>query len=238
MIRVPYMKFFPSDFLVDVQTLTLEERGAWITLICHIWLHSSDGTLDLTNNELGTLLNRTPFKASALVERLASQKIFGGIPLRDTGWKIHARRIEKEKGALTKNAERQRRYYDKNANSDANLTPTSRTSNSDVTHKKSEVRSQKKEKQAKERVPGGTQFHKPTLEEIQAYCTERNNSVDPERWLSHYEANGWKVGRNAMKDWRAAIRTWEKSEFSTKEVPTWKDGMLAEIQAKTKSALS
>ncbi len=56
-------------------------------------------------------------------------------------------------------------------------------------------------------------FTKPTLEEIRAYCAERKNTVSPEKFLDYYEANGWKVGRNPMKDWRAAVRTWEKNEM-------------------------
>jgi hypothetical protein len=57
-------------------------------------------------------------------------------------------------------------------------------------------------------------FQKPTFEEVEAYCRERNNSVDVKRWYDYYTANGWKVGKNAMKDWRAAVRTWERSEFA------------------------
>lgn len=53
---------------------------------------------------------------------------------------------------------------------------------------------------------------RPSLEEVSAYCLERKNSVDPQKWFDHYEANGWKVGRNSMKSWKAAVRTWEKSE--------------------------
>jgi len=56
-------------------------------------------------------------------------------------------------------------------------------------------------------------FKKPTLDEVTAYCGERRNRVNPQKWYNHYESNGWRVGRNPMKDWRAAIRTWEQSEF-------------------------
>ena len=58
-------------------------------------------------------------------------------------------------------------------------------------------------------------FCKPTLEEVQAYCDERNNGVDAQRWLDYYEANGWKVGKNPMKDWKASVRTWERKETKT-----------------------
>ena len=54
-------------------------------------------------------------------------------------------------------------------------------------------------------------FVKPTLEEVQAYCQERNNNVDAQRWFDYYSSNGWKVGKNPMKDWKACVRTWERS---------------------------
>jgi hypothetical protein len=55
-------------------------------------------------------------------------------------------------------------------------------------------------------------FVKPTVEQVREYCQERTNSVDAQRFVDHYESNGWKVGKNAMKDWRASVRTWEKNE--------------------------
>lgn len=57
-----------------------------------------------------------------------------------------------------------------------------------------------------------TRFEPPTLEDVRAYCVERGNSVDPERFIDHYTSNGWMVGKNPMKDWKAAVRNWEKSE--------------------------
>lgn len=55
-------------------------------------------------------------------------------------------------------------------------------------------------------------FTPPTLEDVQAYCNERNNKVDAERFIDYYTANGWQVGKNKMKDWKAAVRNWERSE--------------------------
>ena len=56
-------------------------------------------------------------------------------------------------------------------------------------------------------------FTKPTIDEIQDYCIERNNNVNAEQFFDYYESNGWKVGKNSMKDWKAAVRTWERSEY-------------------------
>lgn len=71
-----------------------------------------------------------------------------------------------------------------------------------------EEESKKESKPKKER----TRFVPPTVEEVRAYCQERVNSVDPERFVDFYSSKGWKVGVNAMKDWKAAVRTWERSE--------------------------
>ena len=57
-------------------------------------------------------------------------------------------------------------------------------------------------------------FKKPTTEEIQSYCTERKNNVDSMKFFNFYESNGWKVGKNAMKDWKASIRTWESNSIN------------------------
>lgn len=54
-------------------------------------------------------------------------------------------------------------------------------------------------------------FSPPTVEEVSAYCTERHNNVDREKFVDYYTANGWKVGKNSMKCWKAAVRTWEKN---------------------------
>ena len=53
-------------------------------------------------------------------------------------------------------------------------------------------------------------FTPPTLQEVKNYCQERKNTVNPEKWLNFYQSNGWKVGKNQMKDWKAAVRTWEE----------------------------
>lgn len=55
-------------------------------------------------------------------------------------------------------------------------------------------------------------FAPPTLDEVKAYCNERKNGVDAERFIDYYTANGWLVGKNKMKDWKAAVRTWERRD--------------------------
>lgn len=58
-----------------------------------------------------------------------------------------------------------------------------------------------------------TRFSQPTIDDVKAYCKERNNSVDAERFIDYYNSNGWMVGKNKMKDWKAAVRTWENNGY-------------------------
>jgi hypothetical protein len=59
-------------------------------------------------------------------------------------------------------------------------------------------------------------FIRPTLEEISREVASRGNKIDPEQFFNFYESKGWKVGNQSMKNWRAAIATWEKREKKPK----------------------
>lgn len=63
-----------------------------------------------------------------------------------------------------------------------------------------------------DKPPTRKRFSPPSVEDVRAYCQERGNTVDPQRFVAHYESNGWRVGKNPMRDWKAAVRYWEKSE--------------------------
>lgn len=63
-------------------------------------------------------------------------------------------------------------------------------------------------------------FKKPTLIEVEEYCKERNNEVDPQKFIDFYESKGWLVGKSPMKDWKACIRTWEQRS-ATRSTPKW-----------------
>ena len=73
-----------------------------------------------------------------------------------------------------------------------------------------EIEIDSKEKSIKEKP--AKRFIPPTVEEVRAYCQERDNGVDPEKFVAHYTSNGWKVGKNPMRNWRAAVITWERKD--------------------------
>ena len=64
-----------------------------------------------------------------------------------------------------------------------------------------------------ESVRGGKakRFIPPTVEEVESYCSERGNGIDAQSFIDFYESKGWMIGKNKMKDWKAAVRTWERS---------------------------
>lgn len=68
-------------------------------------------------------------------------------------------------------------------------------------------------------VEKSRKFVKPTVEQVRDYCQERQNGVNPEKFVDYYDSNGWKVGKNPMKDWKAAVRTWEKNGYSNTSKP-------------------
>lgn len=72
------------------------------------------------------------------------------------------------------------------------------------------------------------QFVTPSIEEIKEYCGERKNDVDANRFFNFYESKGWMVGKSKMKDWKAAVRTWEKDSIESPKQPKSSDQELYE----------
>ena len=89
--------------------------------------------------------------------------------------------------------------------------------NQPITNDQPRYKNNKKDKNIEIPSKEGTKknalrFTPPTVDEVAAYCHERNNAVDPDGFVSFYESKGWMIGKNKMKDWKAAVRTWERKE--------------------------
>ena len=74
-----------------------------------------------------------------------------------------------------------------------------------------------KEPSKEGRTPTRSRFVPPSVEEVQAYCAERRNGVDAQRFVDYYSASGWKRGKTPIKDWKACVRTWERGESSKRQ---------------------
>lgn len=79
-----------------------------------------------------------------------------------------------------------------------------------------------------EREKKSRKFTKPSVADVAEYCRERSNRVDPQAFCDHYEAKGWVVGTSPMRDWKAAVRTWESRQREevkqTPQAPVYRQG--------------
>ena len=118
-------------------------------------------------------------------------------------------------GGESESAERVRRHRGKKAlQCNAEVTEGNKLvteSNTEIEIEKEKELDKDKEKSKSEKAK---RFTPPTLDEVIAYCNERNNNIDANHFIDYYTSNGWLVGKNKMKDWKAAIRTWERNGYS------------------------
>ncbi len=115
--------------------------------------------------------------------------------------------------AYEKQKERQRQSYRKENVDDLCKDPPASSRLETKRNETKENETKREDTTASPRPRATVGFVKPSIEEIKAYCLERKNSVDPERFWNYYESNGWRVGKNAMKSWKAAVHTWEKNDI-------------------------
>lgn len=112
--------------------------------------------------------------------------------------------VEANTGSETDSTQRVREYRERQKSLQCNATVT----------KVKRIGNAEKEKEIDKEIEIDTKYKRftpPNVEEVKTYCNERGNNVDPQTFVDFYEAKGWMVGSNRMKDWRACVRTWEKN---------------------------
>lgn len=146
----------------------------------------------------------------------------GLIQLLDDGT-IFLQQVAKMTGKESESAERVRQFRQRKLENDQKALPCNgdvTDGNGDVTKSndnKEEQRTENREQNTEnneQRITNNKErktarFCKPSVSEINEYCIERNSGISAQAFFDHYEANGWMVGKSAMKNWKAAIRTWE-----------------------------
>ena len=117
---------------------------------------------------------------------------------------IYMAEVDKLIGSESWSAERVRRHREKQFLLQCNATVTSCNEEIDIEKDKDkEIEKENKKKASPKR------FVPPSLEEVQAYCTERGNGIDARSFIDFYASKGWMVGKSKMQDWKASVRTWE-----------------------------
>lgn len=248
MADVKWIKIL-TDIFDDEKMLLIESMPEadsiiviWFKLLCLAGKQNNSGVFMLndkiayTDEMLATVFRR-PLNTVRLA--LKTFEAYGMIEIVDTvytipNWEKH-QSLDKLETAKEKNRQRVAAYRERqkllatggnDCNENGNV--TSVTGN-DIDKNKNRLDEDIEEKKEKNNKKTASRFSPPSLDDVKAYCYERNNNVDAERFIDYYTANGWKVGKNSMKDWKAAVRNWEKTS-DAKPAPTQKGGVMSEYE--------
>jgi hypothetical protein len=208
---LPWMKWFWGDWFKcpEIRALNPETRCAWFEMLGLMWESTERGFLTLNGKPypMDCLARCLGFAQANLEQSIAEMESFNVFSKRADG-AIYNRRMVSDCDLGEKRAIAGKRggICSSKTRSKSQAKPQAKSKQLLTSDSDSDIDSDYVFKSNKSNIP--------TIQEISDYCKERNNSVDADKWLSYYESNGWMVGKNKMKDWKAAVRTWEKNNFN------------------------
>ena len=218
--------FFDSDELKILESM--KDGYLYSNILLKLYLRSlkNDGKLVVNDRipyNAEMLASVTGHQVGTIKQALSMFKELGLIEILENG-AIYMLDIQNFIGKGSTEADRQR-LYDRRISEERKQKKLTQSRNLEEILEKStpeiEIELEKDIKiekeihsSAKSTTTKRKRFEKPTLSEIKAYCIERNNNVDAQHFFDYYESNGWKVGKNSMKNWQAAVRTWEKNSYT------------------------
>lgn len=197
MPKLSFMKWYPADWIQDTRGLSLQAKGAWIDLLNFMWNSAQRGLWQGSYEELSWLIGTTVQTAQAIVLELSK---VADVKIENVSVTLKNRRMIKEDLSYKLASERQSRYRS-NANNDRSVTAKTL----DVRLKTLDVKTTTTTKSKRE------PFVIPTAEEVKSYIHNQGIQVDAALFFSYYESNGWKVGKNPMKNWKAALGVWQRN---------------------------
>lgn len=213
--------FFDSDELKILESM--KDGYLYSNILLKLYLRSlkNDGKLVVNDRipyNAEMLASVTGHQIGTVKQALSIFKDLGLIDVLENG-AIYMLDIQNFIGRGSSEADRKREYRQR-IESDRTNVLTNVRQISDKTPPEIEIELEiekeieiEKDSSAKSTTTKRKRFEKPTISDVEQYCIERNNNVDPQHFVDYYESNGWKVGKNPMKDWKAAVRTWERSEY-------------------------
>ena len=218
--------FFDSDELKILESM--KDGYLYSNILLKLYLRSlkNDGKLVVNDRipyNAEMLASVTGHQIGTVKQALSIFKDLGLIDVLENG-AIYMLDIQNFIGKGSSEADRKREYRQRietdRTNVQTNLRQISEKSPPEIEIElEKEIKIEKEiDSSAKSTTTKRKRFEKPTLSEIKQYCIERNNNVNAEQFYDYYESNGWKVGKNSMKDWKAAVRTWERSEYRNVKV--------------------
>ena len=195
-----------TDYRQHTALLSVEEKAQ---LLDAIFAYAAGEEVELTGMALMAFsfikaqMDRDEEKYKAICEKRRIAGKMGGAPKGNTN-------ASKQANA-SKNNQTQAKQGDTDTENDTDTDTDTVTDNDTVTDINSEVKPR-------------SVFKPPTLEEVKEYCWERNNGIDAQSFIDFYSSKGWMIGKNKMKDWKAAVRTWEQR--NNRPAPTTSQGFF------------
>ena len=213
--------FFDSDELKILESM--KDGYLYSNILLKLYLRSLKNDGKLVVNEripysADMLASVTGHQVGTIKQALSVFKDLGLIDVLDNG-AIYMLDIQNFIGKGSSEADRKREYRQRietdRTNVQTNLRQISEKSPPEIEIELEKDIEIEKEihSSAKSTTTKRKRFEKPTLSQITQYCLERNNNVNAEQFYDYYESNGWKVGKNSMKDWKACVRTWERNGY-------------------------
>ena len=189
MSKDPAFLFYSSDFLTGTLLMSMEQKGKFITLLC-------------IQHQKGHLSEKDMLHICGSYDEDVFTKF-----QKDEQGKFYNIRLEEE-------VDKRKAYSESRRNNRKKKEDMNNTSLSYVQHMENE--NENEDLIEKKKV---ARFQKPTIEQLKEYMSEQGMNDIAENWLNHYEANGWMVGKNKMKDWKASVRTWKINQKNNSATP-------------------
>jgi hypothetical protein len=189
MSKDPAFLFYSSDFLTGTLLMSMEQKGKFITLLC-------------IQHQKGHLSQKDMLHICGSYDEDVFTKF-----QKDEQGKFYNIRLEEE-------VDKRKAYSESRRNNRKKKEDINNTSLSYVEHMENE--NENEDLIEKKKV---ARFQKPTIEQLKEYMSEQGMNDIAENWLNHYEANGWMVGKNKMKDWKASVRTWKINQKNNSATP-------------------
>jgi len=189
MSKDPAFLFYSSDFLTGTLLMSMEQKGKFITLLC-------------IQHQKGHLSEKDMLHICGSYDEDVFTKF-----QKDEQGKFYNIRLEEE-------VDKRKAYSESRRNNRKKKEDMNNTSSSYVQHMENE--NENEDLIEKKKV---ARFQKPTIEQVKEYMSEQGMNDIAENWLNHYEANGWMVGKNKMKDWKASVRTWKINQKNNSATP-------------------
>jgi uncharacterized protein YdaU (DUF1376 family) len=209
-MKTPAFQFYPNDWLssTNIMLMTPAEEGAYIRLLAISW---NNENCDLPDDD----------EQLAILSRLGEGWFNGGSTKIRKCFKAKGNRLYNER--LLEERKKQEEWREKSRQ--GGIKSGKSRNNKDLDDEGSlkggsEMVGTKREPKGNSSSSSSSSSSKkkkdiiipPKIEDVTAYCQKRNNGIDPQTFIDHYEARGWIIGKNRMKDWMAAVRTWENNK--------------------------